>query len=113
MLELTTTQAMRDELSKIAKDLTQAARDKIAPKNFALTAKQTGTGEPGYPIEDRRHAANALSRVDQNGTPQQKQEVYKDVARKYPELAHKSDVPELREKAKHAFDQALANLGKA
>ncbi len=87
---------------KQAAELTEAARDKIAPKNFALSAKQSDTGKPAYPIEDHRHAANALSRVDQFGSSKEKSEVYKDVARKYPDLARHSSVAAVRDKAKHA-----------
>jgi hypothetical protein len=37
-----------------------------------------------YPIPDADHARNALSRVSQHGTPQEKAEVRKAVHRKYP-----------------------------
>lgn len=87
---------------KQAADLTEAARGKIAPKNFALSGKQSDTGKPAYPIEDRRHAANALSRVGQVGSSSEKSEVYSDVARKYPDLARHSSVAGVRDKAKHA-----------
>jgi len=83
---------------KVGSELTEAARDKIKSTNFALSAKQSDTGAPKYPIEDRRHAANALSRVGQFGSPKEKAEVYKDVARKYPEMARHSDVPAVQEK---------------
>jgi len=93
-------------MGKIAKELTEASREKIKAKNFALTPAQSATGEAAYPIHDRRHAANALSRVEQHGTPKQKAEVYKDVAKKYPDLARKSDVPALRAKAASVADKA-------
>ena len=54
---------------KIAKELTEAARGKIKAKNFALTPGQSSTGEKAYPIQDRAHASNALSRVAQHGSP--------------------------------------------
>lgn len=57
--------------------LTTAARNKIAPKNFALSGGR-------YPIENRSHAQNALARVSQNGTPAQKAKVRAKVAAKYP-----------------------------
>jgi hypothetical protein len=77
-----------DELEKIklASELTEAAREHIKSKNFAISAKQSDTGKPAYPIEDKRHAANALARVKQFGSPSEKAEVYKDVARKYSAL---------------------------
>ena len=89
-----------DELEKIklASELTEAAREHIKSKNFAISAKQSDTGKPAYPIEDKRHAANALARVKQFGSPSEKAEVYKDVARKYPEMAAKSDVPAVHSK---------------
>ena len=94
--------AFLDELEKIGSDLTASAREHIAKKNFALTPKQSDTGKPAYPIEDKAHAANALARVKQHGTPEQRSEVYKDVAKKYPELAARSDVSALRERVKKA-----------
>ena len=91
-----------DELQKIAADLNTSGREHIKAKNFALTPRQSDTGKPAYPIHDKAHAANALARVKQHGTPAQQSEVYKDVARRYPELAARSDVPALKAKAKHA-----------
>ena len=105
-----------DELEKIghskkeAAELTEAARDKIAPKNFALSAKQSDTGAPKYPIEDKAHAANALARVKQHGTPAEKSEVYKDVAAKFPELAHRSSVEAVREKTATLAKDRLRRL---
>jgi hypothetical protein len=93
-------EAFDDELGKIAAELNEASRDKIAPKNFALSPKQSGTGKPAYPIEDKHHAANALARVKQNGSPAEKSEVYKDVAKKYPGLAAKSSVGAVKAKVK-------------
>jgi hypothetical protein len=42
--------------------------------------------ERSYPIEDRSHAVNALSRVSQYGTADLKQQVRDKVYRKYPDL---------------------------
>lgn len=80
--------AFRDELTKIANELTPEARSHIAPKNFALSSKQSKTGKPAYPIEDKAHAKSALGLVGMHGSAKEKAEVYKDVARKFPELAH-------------------------
>jgi hypothetical protein len=60
--------------------LTAAARKKIAPGNFALPGKKA------YPIEDRSHAANALSRVSANGSPAEKATVRAKVHAKYPTM---------------------------
>lgn len=68
------------ELLKLANDLTSASRDKIKNKNFALPGRK-------YPIENKEHAADALARVSQFGTPEEKAEVRKKVYEKYPELA--------------------------
>lgn len=59
--------------------LTPSGRDRIAPKNFAGPNKS-------YPIEDKSHARNALSRVSQNGSPAVKAEVRAKVHAKYPSI---------------------------
>ena len=97
--------AIAGTLGKVAAELTEASRDKIAPKNFALSAKQSGTGKPAYPIEDKRHAANALARVKQHGDSKERSEVYKDVAKKFPGLAAHSSVPAVAAKGKEKDSQ--------
>lgn len=57
--------------------LTAAARKKIKPGNFALPGGR-------YPIEDAAHARNALARVSQFGSPEEKAKVRAAVQRKYP-----------------------------
>jgi len=74
---------------KVAKVLTEGAREHIAPKNFAVSAKQSDTGKPAYPIEDKAHARAALGLVGMHGSPAEKAEVRKDVARKYPGMEGK------------------------
>ena len=102
-------------MRKAASELTAAGRDHIKPKNFSLSAKQSDTGKPAYPIQDKSHAANALARVKQHGSPAEKAEVYKDVARKFPELAAKSSVPAVKAKAKEkdaaGLDAGMAAAG--
>jgi hypothetical protein len=68
--------------------LTTSGRDKIAPKNFAGPNKS-------YPIEDKSHARNALSRVSQNGSPAVKAEVREKVADKYPNIKQSGPGKEL------------------
>ena len=63
--------------------LTAAARKKIPSKDFALPGGR-------YPIEDRAHGANALARVSQHGTPEEKAKVRAAVHRKYPDMGHQS-----------------------
>ena len=61
--------------------LTKAARSKIAGKDFALPGRR-------YPVEDRGHAANALARVSQHGTPVEKAKVRAKVHAKYPTMGN-------------------------
>ena len=58
--------------------LTPATRSKIPGKSFAEPGKRA------YPIEDKAHARNALSRVSQFGSPAEKKQVRAAVHRKYP-----------------------------
>lgn len=68
--------------------LTAKARAKIPGKDFALPGGK-------YPIEDKSHARNALSRVAQNGSPGQKAEVRAKVHAKYPGIKQSSEGREL------------------
>lgn len=89
-----------DNFRKAAADLTAAQRAEIPKKDFALTGKQSNTKKPAYPIHDEKHARLALAFVKMHGSDAQKSEVYKDVARKYPQLAAKSSVTELKSHVK-------------
>lgn len=67
--------------------LTSAKRQSLKSSQFALPGKGTGKGGKGpgsYPIPDRSHAANALARVSQHGTPAEKARVRAKVHAKYP-----------------------------
>ena len=57
--------------------LTTKARNAIKSSNFAGPHRS-------YPIEDRAHAANALARVSQFGSPALKAEVRAKVHSRYP-----------------------------
>lgn len=59
--------------------LTAKARKAIPTSKFALPGRR-------YPIHDRSHAANALSRVSQYGTPSEKATVRAAVKRKFPTM---------------------------
>ena len=61
--------------------LTAAQRKKIPIRKFALPAKAPGSGS--YPIPDRVHAANALSRVSQFGSPEEQAVVRRKVKRAF------------------------------
>lgn len=63
--------------------LTTATRNKIPGGDFALPGRR-------YPIEDASHARNALSRVSQHGSPEEKAEVRAKVHRKFPGIGKKS-----------------------
>ena len=59
--------------------LTTQERKDIPTEEFALPGRR-------YPIHDRAHARNALARVAQFGTPEEKAKVRAAVKRKYPEI---------------------------
>jgi hypothetical protein len=63
--------------------LTAKERKGIPAKDFAL-------GKGHYPIEDASHARNALARVSQHGTPEEKAKVRAAVHSKYPEIGEAS-----------------------
>lgn len=63
--------------------LTAKTRAKIPTSSFALPGRR-------YPIEDKSHARNALSRVSQYGTPNEKSAVRSAVSRKYPGIGKPS-----------------------
>lgn len=50
---------------------------------FAVPSKRKG-GKGGYPIPDANHARNALSRVSQFGSPEEKAQVRAKVHAKFP-----------------------------
>lgn len=59
--------------------LTAAARRRLPKSSFALSGGR-------YPIEDASHARNALSRVSQHGTPDEKARVRAAVRRRFPKI---------------------------
>lgn len=65
--------------------LSYAKRKKLPKKDFALPSKRK-KGKGGYPIENKSHARNALARVSEFGTEDQKKEVRKKVHAKYPSI---------------------------
>jgi len=68
--------------------LSSKARKKLPSSSFAIPSRARTPGAKAksgnYPIGDRQHAANALSRVSQFGTPAEKAQVRSAVKRKYP-----------------------------
>lgn len=67
--------------------LTTAKRQSLKSSQFALPGRGTGKGGKGpgsYPIPDKSHARNALSRVAQHGSSAEKAKVRAKVHAKYP-----------------------------
>lgn len=60
--------------------LTSALRNALATKEFSLP------GERKYPIDTKNRARNALSRVAQHGTPEEKAIVRRKVHAKFPRI---------------------------
>jgi hypothetical protein len=60
--------------------LTSARRSSLPRGSFAIPSRRA------YPIHDRSHAANALARVSQHGTPSQRAQVRGAVCRRYPTM---------------------------
>ena len=65
--------------------LTTEARKALPKKSFALPAKRED-GKGGYPIPDKAHARNALSRVSQFGSSAEKATVRAKVHAKFPDI---------------------------
>jgi hypothetical protein len=78
--------------------LTTKQRSSLSSSQFALPGKGTGPqgkGPGSYPIEDKKHARNALARVAQHGTPAEKAKVRAKVHSKFPSIG-KSDSPSVK-----------------
>lgn len=69
--------------------LTSSERKRLPTQDFALPGKREG-GKGGYPIPDKAHARNALSRVSQFGSSAEKAKVRAKVHRKFPSIGRKS-----------------------
>lgn len=59
--------------------LTASKRNKLPAKDFAVKGRR-------YPVHDRAHARNALARVSQHGTAQEKAAVRRKVHAKFPNI---------------------------
>lgn len=69
--------------------LTYQQRKHMPKSDFALPGERD-KGKGGYPIENKAHARDALSRVSADGTPAQKKEVRAKVHKKYPGIGKRS-----------------------
>lgn len=97
---------MHDEHMAEGGKLDANARAHIAKKNFALPGGR-------YPIEDASHARNALARVSQHGSPEEKAKVRAAVHRKYPDMG-KADggvISDDMDKGLMSDDDENANVG--
>lgn len=69
--------------------LTYKKRKKMKKSEFAIPSeksKKNPAGKGGYPIPDKAHARNALSRVSQFGTAAEKKAVRAKVKAKFPDI---------------------------
>ena len=64
--------------------LTYGQRQKLPKSQFAIPSKAPESGS--YPIDTANRARNALARVSQHGTPEEKKKVRSAVKRKYPAI---------------------------
>jgi hypothetical protein len=83
-----------------------APNTKAPAGSYALPGGGPG-GADAYPIHDRAHGANALARVQQNGTPEEKAKVRAKVRAKYP------DLPSSQGKGQSAAAKAQPSPGKS
>lgn len=65
---------------KEARELSAAGRKRVKAENFVFPEDRR------YPIHDISHGRNALARVAQHGTPEEKRAVRSAVHEKYPSL---------------------------
>ena len=72
--------SLNDLISKYSKELTTKAREKLPDSAFVFP------DEEKYPIPDESHAQNALARVEQHGTPEEKAKVKSKVKEKFPDM---------------------------
>lgn len=78
--------------------LSYSDREKIPSSDFVLSKKAGGpAGKGSYPIPDKSHARNALSRVSQFGSSSEKATVRAKVHSKFPDVG-KSHKPETRKR---------------
>lgn len=82
--------------------LTTRQRDAIPGHDFALPGRR-------YPIENEAHARNALARVSQYGSPEEKEEVRHKVHEKYPDIGEEKEAHggEMHEHPMHALGAML------
>lgn len=75
--------------------LTSKARNKLKSGSFALPGRR-------YPINDKSHARNALARVSQHGTSEEKSKVRAAVHRKFPGIGKPDVMKRMGQRAQSA-----------
>ena len=88
---------------KLVAKLSYKKRQKLPSKAFAIKGRR-------YPINDPAHAKNALARVSQHGSPQEKAEVRRKVHAKFPGIAV-SGLKKGKTKAKKKGRKRVAGKG--
>lgn len=75
-------EAAKERLDKRSRGgkLTTKARNTLPSEDFAFPKERK------YPLNDKNHARNALARVSQFGSPEEKAKVRAKVHRKYPSI---------------------------
>lgn len=81
-------EAIAIKILKEAAKLTYRQRQRLPDSDFAIvyTDEKTGKKIRKYPIHDEAHAKNALARVAQFGTPEEREIVRRKVYERYPHL---------------------------
>ena len=94
--------------------LSTAARKKLPSKSFALPGKGEGAGGKGagsYPISDESHGRNALSRVAQHGSPEQKKIVRAKVHAKFPGIGRRQQGGPVMSEQARRLGESLGGMG--
>lgn len=71
--------------------LTSAGRKRLQDSSFAIVEGSGDDKTRRFPIDTIGRARNALARVSQTGTPEEKRKVARAVRRKWPALARRSE----------------------
>jgi hypothetical protein len=74
-----------DLLEKYAKALTTKQRKNLPDSEFVFPEERS------YPIDTKNRAQNALARVEQHGTPEEKAKVKRKVKERYPDMEIDAD----------------------
>ena len=70
-------------------DLTEGERKRLPRSDFIFPERAPGPGS--YPYPDKAHARDALARVEQHGTPEERRAVRRKVHERYPDIDESDD----------------------